>query len=71
MSESLLGLGAIIREFLDSPKNVDELWGMYNQNKDRYGYFHTFDNFILAIDLLFMLGCVRLDHKGNLRHATP
>jgi hypothetical protein len=62
MSASLIGLGGIILEIISKkPINVDQCWDTLNKKYIDKGIVqqkHTFDNMILAIDLLYMLGSI-------------
>lgn len=57
---SLIGLGAILLDFLDRPKTVSQLW---DKVKKRYigadGLSSIpFDWFILSLDLLFLINVI-------------
>lgn len=68
-SESLLGLAGYILELIDSPLSIDELWHKYsNRNKSKLPAYHDFDNLILALDLLFILGLINITQEGKLVH---
>jgi hypothetical protein len=71
-SESLVGLGALILAEIGSAKTVDEIWlklhdvtgsGPVLAEKIR------FDDLLLALDFLFMIGAVRLGTSGEIHHA--
>jgi hypothetical protein len=67
-SESLLGLGALVLESLDVPKSIDALWNELHPQMES-GAFparHTFDNLVLAADLLYAVGTVTLNRNGRL-----
>lgn len=68
LSESLFGLGAFILSKVDRPKTLDELWKEFENSvkTGRYPFSHSFENFILAIDLLHMLGGVATDKYGRI-----
>lgn len=63
-SQSLIGLAAIVVKTLDRPRTVNQLWESLRSDQ-RIG---TFDRFVLALDLLFMLGMVDME-DGELRVA--
>lgn len=68
-SESLIGLGGVLLGFLKDPLSVDELWIKYskiNNSKTRFPAYHNFDNIILAINLLYSIGAIKMDDEGNL-----
>jgi len=70
-SQSLIGLGGFILSFLKKPMTIDEIWTKYsNTSKKRYPGYHDFDNIILAINLLFIMGSVELNEKGQLYNAV-
>lgn len=73
LSESILGLSAYLLKFIiNSPLNIDDIWIKFNKSiKDKeYPTYHTFDNFILALDFLFMLDAINFDKKGRLICAS-
>ncbi|WP_394351176.1 ABC-three component system middle component 6 [Draconibacterium mangrovi] len=68
LSESLLGLGGILLGYLKIPQSVDELWHKYSKinNSKRYPAYHDFDNLILALNYLYLIGAIDIDEKGKL-----
>lgn len=68
-AESLLGLGGFILSCLsDCPKALDSIWTMYSQAYDqrKFPAYHSFDNIILATDLLYILGAININKKGEI-----
>ena len=65
---SLLGIGGRALLLLDEPRTISRLWDDFKNNESSANTASriTYDWFVLALDLLFMLGAVRLD-KGLLR----
>lgn len=59
---SVLGVGAQILFFLSDDQTVTRLWGSVRSGEDGT----TFRQFVLALDLLYLLGCVELS-DGILR----
>ncbi|MFZ2025771.1 MAG: ABC-three component system middle component 6 [Microgenomates group bacterium] len=64
LAESSIGLGAIILSCLSEPKAVDELWKDYQKLyvSGEFPAYHSFDNFTLTLDFLFMLGTIKLNN---------
>lgn len=63
--QSLLGIGAVIVCQLESPKTVTALWDRVRDDPD----VRTFKRYVLALDLLFLIGII--DYKdGRLRRST-
>lgn len=64
LAESTLGLGAIILSFLNKPKAIDELWTEYQKMYvlGDFPAYHTYDNFTLTLDFLYMLGAIKLNN---------
>lgn len=54
---SLLGLGAVVLQTLNRPTTVTGLWERCRGIEE----FGTFERFVQALDLLFLLGAVRLE----------
>lgn len=72
-SESLLGLGSFLLESLMSPRTIDDLWIDYGKARmsGKYPAPHTFENLVLAVDVLFAIGAVEeLDQSGVLRRCV-
>lgn len=72
VSESLLGLGSFVLEALCISRSMDELWGEFQEQarSGTYPAHHSFENLILAIDMLFSIGAVELDKNGNLTKCS-
>jgi len=68
LAESFLGLGGFVLEHLKSPITIDCLWERFEpvNNTDAFPAYHTFENFVLTIDFLFMIGAVTSNEEGNL-----
>lgn len=70
LSESLLGLAGVILTFLTrKPYTLDELWQEYskiNNTRDFFPAYHNFDNVILAINLLYLIGAIDINTKGEI-----
>lgn len=71
-SESLLGLGGIILSLINEPKTVDEIWLKYseiNNSKTGFPAYHNFDNVILALNYLYLIGAILIDNNGKIHNA--
>lgn len=68
LSESLFGLGGFILGLLDTPKDVDRLWEDFIESVESNSFptQHSFDNFILALDYLYIIGLLDTDKGGVL-----
>lgn len=53
---SLLGQGMVILQHINRPRTVSALW----ERVKATGEIRSFERFVLAIDLLYMLGSVEL-----------
>ena len=63
--ESLLGIGAILLVRLAKPHSVSALWDAVRDVPE----VGTFQRFVLAADLLFLLGAIELE-RGTLRRTS-
>jgi len=66
---SLLGIGGRVLLLLDEPRTMSRLWDEFKTQEaptDTSGPRITYDWFVLALDLLFMMDTLRLE-KGLLR----
>ena len=67
---SLLGIGSDIVPLLDEPKTVSRLWKEFQERRRRTASsIVTYDWFVMALDLLFMLDAISME-KGLLRRVT-
>jgi hypothetical protein len=64
--QSLLGVGAALLPLLDSPQTVTALWERARTDPRVI----TFERFVLALDLLYAIGCVNMV-DGLLRRTSP
>jgi hypothetical protein len=72
VENSLLGLGADVLGLLDQPKTVSRVWeefkGLRDQRRASSGL--TYEWFVLALDLLFIVGTVVVE-DGELKKVRP
>lgn len=69
VSESLIGLGAFIVSILNKPMLVDDCWIELNRKyieTKKIKKHHSFDNFILTIELLYCIGLVDINREGEI-----
>jgi len=57
LANSLLGMGAGLLIKLKSPQTVSSLW----EKVRHYGEIHSYEKYILTLDLLFLLHLVELE----------
>jgi hypothetical protein len=69
LSESLFGLGGFLIGLLGTPKSTDKLWEEYNENvkNNIFPTSHSFDNFILALDYLYIIGLIDIKKGGIIK----
>lgn len=73
LSESLIGLGAFVISLISMPISIDECWQKLKDNYLDTGVIkkkHNFDNFVMTVELLFMIGAVDINEKGELMKCT-
>lgn len=70
VNESLFGFGAFLLVQLKDGKTVEELWEYYRNaySNKLYEVKFSFDQFITALDYLFIIGAIRKDEEGVLRY---
>ena len=69
LSESLVGLSGVLLTFLSKAHyTLDGLWREYSKiNKTaEYPAYHDFDNVVLAVNLLYVIGVVDVNEKGEI-----
>ena len=61
--ESLIGLASIVMKLISDSISLEKLWADFQKinNSPECPTNHSFDNFILSIDLLFLLEKVKLN----------
>lgn len=73
IAESLLGLGGYLLSYMkDGPKTVDQLWfkvSKQNETKKAMAY-HGFDNVILALNYLYIIGAIDINSEGLIYNAA-
>jgi len=70
-AESLLGLGSFIIEQLDTPQTIDNLWQKFEKVRDsQYPAYHSFDNLVLATDILFAINLIHENANGHLEKSN-
>lgn len=69
----MLGLGAYLLKYLnDGPKPIDQLSfkvGKQNETKKSFAY-HGFDNVVLALNYLFLIGAIDINSEGLIYNAV-
>jgi hypothetical protein len=68
LSESLLGLSSFVLSRLNKPKTIDLLWREFRvaSESNEYPAYHSFENLILAIDFLYLLGTINVNDVGEI-----
>lgn len=71
-SESLLGLGAVLVSLLPAHTKVETLWDRFQKinQSDLLPAYHTFENFIAALDFLYLSGAITYSTTGELIRET-
>jgi hypothetical protein len=69
---ALIGVGGEVLRLLQQPMTVSRLWDEVRKARTMYTPSSpiSYDWFVLALDLLFMMGAVSLD-RGVLRRYSP
>lgn len=62
--QSLLGIGAIVIEHLNQPKTITLLWNEVYEIPE----IANFERFVLTLDLLYIIGAVKIE-EGLLRRC--
>lgn len=72
INESFFGFGGFLLQKLDTPVTVDELWEYYKDSysNKKYPVKFSFDQFIMTLDYLFIIGAIRKDEGGLLCYET-
>lgn len=71
ISESLIGLGGYLLKLLHEPMTIDNLWLKFSKhNNHQFPAYHNFDNVVLSLNLLFIMGIIEINENGELCNAT-
>ena len=72
LSESIFGLAAFLLQILAAPKNLDNLWAEFCKinNTRTLPAYHSFDNYVLALDFLFSVGLIEQTTSGEVQRAS-
>lgn len=60
--ETLLGVGNFIIKNVSSNVSLSTLWERVKKNENVY----SFERFLLALDMLFIIGIIDLDNENNI-----
>lgn len=68
ISESIFGFGAFLLQYLGKPISIDELWEQYKESyaNKKYSVKFSFDQFIMTLDYLYMIGAIKECEGGLL-----
>lgn len=71
-AQSLLGLAGTLLSLLAKPQKVEELWTTFQTINDTslLPAYHTYEDFILALDFLYLGGAVHLAESGDIYRET-
>lgn len=71
-AQSLLGLAGALLAALQRPQKVETLWATFQSLNDSQllPAYHTYEDFILALDFLYLAGAIRLDGAGDICRET-
>jgi hypothetical protein len=72
LTESYFGFGGYLLNFINNPIDLDNLWVKFekvNESKE-FPAYHSFDNFLLAINYLFIIGAINQDSRGYIYRET-
>lgn len=72
LSESLLGLGSFLLGLIRNPVTVDGIWLEYRKARDSGAFpaHHTFENVVLALDVLFTIGAIDVQADGLIKKCA-
>lgn len=68
MNESFFGFGAFLLQQLSAPVSLDDLWGYYKESyaNKKYEVKFSFDQFVMVLDYLYIIGAIRQTEGGGL-----
>lgn len=69
ISESIIGVGALVLSVLDEPILIDDCWKKLNQkyvDNETLTKLCTFKKFILILDFLYLLNVININEDGEI-----
>lgn len=68
INESLFGFGAFLLRKLKDPTSIESLWEYYKDayTNKQYLVKFSFDQFVMALDYLYIIGAIKLLEGGVL-----
>lgn len=66
-SDSILGIGGLVKSVLKEPMTVDEIWSVIHKNSQLWPGKINFTNMVLGIYVLFAIGHIELLENGRLK----
>lgn len=72
VNESYFGFGAFLLQKLNEPVSIEELWEYYKDSytSKKYPVKFSFDQFVIALDYLYIIGAIKTDERGLLCYET-
>ncbi|MFA7239627.1 MAG: ABC-three component system middle component 6 [Sulfuricellaceae bacterium] len=67
--ESLIGLAGYVRQLLETPKTIDDLYLILNRSDSGWLYKPTFEQLVSAVIILFAIGQV-IEKDNTLQVVT-
>ena len=70
IEESFWGFGGFLLKQLQKPMLVDELWECYKEfySNGKYSVRFSFDQFIMALDYLYIIGAIKKDERWKISY---
>ena len=67
LEESLFGFGAFLLSKINQGVSFGDLWDVYKTayNNKEYSVKYSFDQYIMAMDFLFIIGAIRQNEEGQ------
>jgi len=65
-SDSIIGLSGHLRQLLEEPHTLDELWAQIDCDSSGWESRPSFSHLVLAVDVLYAIGAVGLVGDGRI-----
>ena len=69
VDRALIGVGAELLALLSRPRTISKLWDQVRERRGAVAAPISYDWFILALDMLFLIGAITLD-RGLIKRAS-
>jgi hypothetical protein len=64
-NDSIITLAGRVRDLLDQPRSIDEIWSVVSGRSNAWGVSVSFTHLVLAVDMLYAIRQIKLVADGR------